>query len=134
MNKYCKDALYHAWTNVSPEQVSEYNKGYYAEHKNDWVIRKQKQMEKKKNPIFNHGASNNGVQSGTGEKFGIKDIANGAKKTYDFVKNTIETGKNFINRIIDWRKEVHKERGDTSSTFVSVIKSGFEWLKNYFKS
>lgn len=127
-NRHCKDALYHAWTNVSKEDVSNYNRDYYARNKLDWIKRK----EKRKNPIFNHGASNNGLQSGEGESFGLKNLVQGVKKTYEIVKDTIEAGKNFINKVIDWRREVHKERGDTSTTIPAMIKSGFDWLKKYF--
>ena len=62
MNKYCKDALYHAWTNVSPEKVSSYNRGYYQKNKLDWVTRKKKREENTHN-YLNSELSNNRIDN-----------------------------------------------------------------------
>lgn len=130
MNKYCKDALYHAWTNTSKEEVSNYNKDYYSKHKEDWVTRK---LNRQSNKVM---SSNIGNSS--------KNVEESKRKHLDYEKaggilyDIIEAGKNFIKNAIDttieWRKTVHEERHDTSNTIGALLKSGWNWLKNWFNS
>lgn len=132
MNKHCKDALYHAWTNVSPEEVSAYNKGYYADHKLDWVRRKQERLNKVQSSILDEASSNNSSSGYSSEhKYIAPDYEWAGEKTYDILHATIDLGKKFINKFTDWRKEVHTKRQDTTNTIPALIKSGINWLKNW---
>lgn len=157
-NRNIKTCLYHAWTNVSSEYVSDYNKGYYAEHKNDWRVRKAKRQSERIqgghnyfNQELNKPASSRTNSSNFLSSESIQEAANSLSKQYrsnskwnfekggeflyDVVsvgKSVIEAGKKAINSIINWRKEVHEKRQDTTNTIGALIKSGINWLKNYF--
>lgn len=130
MNKRCKDALYHAWTNTTPEQVSAYNRGYYQKNKADWVTRKKQRARA--------SSVSKAISSTppTRTKSGIARLD--FEKTGGILYDIVEAGKNFIknvvNTTIEWRKTVHEERHDTSNTIGALIKSGWNWLKNWFNS
>lgn len=144
MNKYCKDALYHAWTNTPSEVVSEYNKEYYKKHAQDWVTRKEKRNEAN-NSILSVGSSMNeapkitstGNSAKTENKKFTPDYEYGGQVLYDIVqgaKKTIETGIEFISTLFSNKKQRHIEKGDYDSTIVGVIKSGIKWLKSWMSN
>ena len=134
MNKYCKDALYHAWTNVSPEDVSAYNREYYNKNKQDWVDRKKKREENAHN-YWNSEILNAKVSSE--DKYGLDTPRKSVYENLNFEKagefafDVINTGKKIISSIVNGIKSKREREGTTSNSIISILKRGFQWLSDH---
>lgn len=130
MNKRCKDALYHAWTNTTPEQVSAYNRGYYQKNKADWVTRKEKREQ--------HNYWNSSILNANTDKAFLTKVGEKTREKLDFEKagekvyDAVDAGKKAIETVIENRKKVHEERGDVTNTIFAILKRGFSWLSKWF--
>lgn len=135
-NRHCKDALYHAWTNVSKEDVSNYNRDYYARNKMDWVTRKQRRQAQRN---FDTGSEHNYWPYNVSSKK-EDDISSHyvhPARYYGWVGekifDVVYAGKQFLSSIGNVLNKVFpKETGSESVSVGSLLKKGFQWLSDYF--
>lgn len=138
-NKNIKTYLYHAWTNASSEYVSNYNKGYYADHKNDWKVRKAKRQSERIQGGSEHDYWNQEILNAKTDRSFLEKVGKRAVQKIDLEKggyalyDTVETGKKVINSVTDSIKKKRQEKGETSNSIFAIIKRGFSFLSDWFK-
>lgn len=142
MNKYCKDALYHAWINVSPEDVSAYNRKYYHKNKQDWVTRKKKREENAHNYWNNELPNSNRIHDTKATKDDNTSVGGkimdrivnklDLEKTGGEVYDVVNSGNKAVENFIESRKETRKKEGSTTNSILSILKRGFDYLSKLF--